>query len=556
MKRNELCSCGSGKKYKHCCLNKPSKSADLSMLLKAFDWLLFPLAIIYLTFEPNFSDGIIIYNESGQYLSVIHEILNGKIIYRDIYLLFGPLSYIIPTFLLSIFGKTLLVLKAYFALSNVLMFILIYAICKFIIKNRWVCYLTTLAIIVHVHHPFWAVRWASLKFASGYAFLLCLVFYANYRKKLLLTLAGVMSALALLQSFAIGFICIAAGTSFMTLIILAKKSITESMSVIKSFLLGFGIIVIPFIGYLILNQALGAFWDEIISIRAKAVWAQPIAFEKRKFITVLFPVVIYLSLITRCIYLHLKRQPFCLEILTITPLVIYGVMAYAFSFRAIQGTQFTSALPLAIMGWGYLSLHLWGHGAKRSTNRYLSRLVFIPFLLLILLLDLMPFQNSYTKFIEYQLNKTILLPLERGYEPLALDSVPLQVDRIRGGAYPRLQTKELTTVLNFVNKYTRQGEPIFTQSDLGFFHFLCDRPSVGRFPMSGHAWAKKEWEAELLNDIKRVRPRVALMHKGLSVLTGSIGGKLEILQTISTYIKRNYTHKGDTHMVSLYLLNE
>ena len=45
--RNEPCTCGSGRKYKHCCERKRSERADLrDSLAKSFFYLIGPLAII------------------------------------------------------------------------------------------------------------------------------------------------------------------------------------------------------------------------------------------------------------------------------------------------------------------------------------------------------------------------------------------------------------------------------------------------------------------------------------------------------------------------------
>ena len=44
--RNEPCPCGSGKKYKHCCLNKPQKTAMATYITRAVIGLMLLIGLV------------------------------------------------------------------------------------------------------------------------------------------------------------------------------------------------------------------------------------------------------------------------------------------------------------------------------------------------------------------------------------------------------------------------------------------------------------------------------------------------------------------------------
>ena len=172
-RRNPPYPCGSGLKFKQCCLKKRpisvNKPAEFSLdilpsnflsqlpvwLARLLDFVIIPYLILFFAYEPNAANGWVVFLESGTYLSVINAIFHGQVLYRDVFLFFGPFSYWGPALAMFLFGKTLAVLRLYFLFGDILTYLTLYLLCRFVIRNRFLAYLAAVIIVIQVHNPFW-----------------------------------------------------------------------------------------------------------------------------------------------------------------------------------------------------------------------------------------------------------------------------------------------------------------------------------------------------------------------------------------------------------------
>ena len=177
------------------------------------DFVLLPCLIVILAFEPNAAHGRVDYLESGQYLSVINEIFQGKILYRDTYLFFGPFSYYGPAFAMLLFGKTLAVLRQYFLLGDIVTYIVLYFLCRFVIRNRFLACLAAIVIVVQTHNPFWCSRWGGFRFVSAYAVILTLSLFIRSRSGKYAWLAGFFTGAAFLHGVDMGILSLIAAVA-------------------------------------------------------------------------------------------------------------------------------------------------------------------------------------------------------------------------------------------------------------------------------------------------------------------------------------------------------
>jgi hypothetical protein len=173
----------------------------MQIALRMFDCLLVPLAIVVLAFEPNFAHGYINYNESGQHLAAIGEMHRGGLLFRDIFVQYGPLHYWVPYWAFEHVGYSIATLRGYFLLGEIAGLLAAYAVCRQVISHRLFAGLAGLLIAIEAHHPFWSTRWGGWRFAFVYLVLFALIRFSRTRKRGWTFAAGLASGLAFLHTY-------------------------------------------------------------------------------------------------------------------------------------------------------------------------------------------------------------------------------------------------------------------------------------------------------------------------------------------------------------------
>ena len=142
----------------------------MSIALRILDWLLVPLAIVALAWEPNYAHGVLNYNESGQHLAAIGAMQRGDLLFRDIFVQYGPLHYLVPLWLFGHFGDSIATLRGYFLSGEIAGLVAAYALARQLLPGRAFAILAGLAIAMEAHHPFWSTRgggWRVFLVRSG-----------------------------------------------------------------------------------------------------------------------------------------------------------------------------------------------------------------------------------------------------------------------------------------------------------------------------------------------------------------------------------------------------
>ena len=147
------------------------------------------------------------------------------------------------------------------------------------------------------------------------------------------------------------------------------------------------------------------------------------------------------------------------------------------------------------------------------------------------------YYGNFTEWLAYQQYKRYSIP--NLYDHGAPDT-KLELERAQGIIVPFAQAQKMETITKYIKSQTRENEEIFVFPENSIYHFFADRPAIGRFNTPSLAWTSKEYQEELLNDLKRVKPRYVIYDNVLSVLAHSIGRKEEILPEITDYLCHNY----------------
>ncbi len=540
----------------------------MPILRKLFDWLIFPLLIIWLVFEPHFNYGTIDYLESGQYLSVIHGLWQGQMLYRDLFILFGPLSYLGPMVFMAFFGTTLAVLRAYFMTANIMNFLLIYVLCRILIRHRFLSYLACFFAVVEGHQPFWSVRWGGFRLTSALLFLIALTFYLRTRRKLFLLLSGVFATAGFLHSLDVGVLCTLAAFIFFCMEWFTSNKEDGKRNFLSQLgIYGVGVVItlVPFFLWLGAQGAWGAFLRDFFSLGSRSVWAQPLRWEYCRMETLIYISGLYVLAFIFFIRTWFGKLDVRQTIKPIVVLSVYGTAAYLFSFRAIAGPQFESALPFVILtGFAILdTLDLAGDSSivlMRSSGRFGKRRVIgLVFLTMMVVFHLFSIKRFYFgnifSWFSYQTHKRQVIPVYLGMiekEKLNSRAVNLNITGLKGSQVPDFQAQEIEEIVSYVRSHSAADDILFAFPELGIFNFLCDRPGLDRFTISGFAWGKPQWEAELLEDLERKKPRLVLTKNDLSNLAQSITRTEEILPDVQKFILDHYEIVHRTERLNIY----
>ncbi|MFA5088783.1 MAG: hypothetical protein WC552_07100 [Candidatus Omnitrophota bacterium] len=496
---------------------------------------------IFITFQPYFLHDEIIMMETGIHLPAINALFHGAVPYRDFFYLRGPFELYVPAFLMLIFGKGMAVLPFFYYAGTVVTLLVGILIGQQLYRTRFVFYLMVPVLIARTFPRVSYNYWGGMRYALGLLSLWLAILFFKRNKFSLIFLAGMISALALLTTVESGACSILA--IIITLAFLFFSRLRDTASTIRSFsfyLSGLFLILIPYVVYLSLTRSFFPFIETQYTVLtqmtktfvdvsgyqlngagdfARALLPTGAHF---KYMT---PVFFYLIFFAYLGY-RLKTRDSARGLPSLLCLVVYGLILYAAAFRKIEGHHFEMALQTEKILLFFLAEELYfflrENGAKsclgmfpgqvKACGRLKTPLAYI-FIFVFAATSLGYSIARYNRrFPMFQLLKRPFSRERRDFSPLAgIDSRELCLERGRGLIVPRWQAEELEQVTGFLKDNTSPDEFVFTYPELGDINFLADRPFIGRFPIATFAWLRESWTEELLNDLKRIRPRFVVM---------------------------------------------
>ena len=125
----------------------------------------------------------------------------GDLLFRDIFVQYGPLHYLVPLWLFGHFGDSIATLRGYFLSGEIAGLVAAYALARQLLPGRAFAILAGLAIAMEAHHPFWSTRWGGWRFFFVYVALTALLRFSHTRNPAWMLAGGVSSALAFLHTY-------------------------------------------------------------------------------------------------------------------------------------------------------------------------------------------------------------------------------------------------------------------------------------------------------------------------------------------------------------------
>lgn len=527
------------------------------------------LIVVLITFHPYFMHGAINFYETGIYLPQINGFLHGLALYKDIFVLRGPLEILMPAFLMEIFGVHIGVLNAYFYIGTVLTLLIFVIFSASIFKSRGFVYLFSLVLIARTFSWVAFNIWGGIRFGLG---ILAILFAVNFLKKgkvFWLFLSGIAVSLAFWTSFELGIFSFISIFAMICFIAYIEKNIRLSARLLCIFLIANFIMSWPFIIYLSANHAVMSYIDSVrvTLIGTTRVFNPALCYETpvclKSFLLALSPLshnfkytLPFLFYIAVSLYLAIKiiKNKVSREDIIVIAILIYGVLLYKSAFRNIEGPHYRMAMqPLLLIMFFYLE-RISGYAKKLKPANTLKKAFIVIIIFGIPLFSILFSLEKYSKrfFIFKELksiavNKRHLEIPYAGPEPTAIKSI-----RAKGIIVPGAQALEIDSVVEYISSHASGNEIIFTFPDLGTYNFLTNRPSLKRFYSAEFSFMEPQWFEEMLKELKNIRPRFVVCAREYTRLKPFMPNIGIYLDTMDSYLKENYEIKRSFLSVNIF----
>jgi hypothetical protein len=556
----------------------------------ALDYFVAPGAILFLIFDPNFLHGYIDFLENGQYLACVNGIFEGKVPYKDFFVQFGPFQLYAITAAMVLFGKTIATFRLFLYANYLLSFLAIYLLARQVCRRRCAAYLATFACLIEVSHPFWATSWDFGRMGLGMLVLSMLAVFSRKKDLRLIFLAGILSSITCFYTIDVGLIAILSSLTFVFASSMeaaggGKEKLHYILRPLLWYCAGGFLVALPFFLFMALDGALGPYVETSFYVLPKyhlKVWGQAVPslleglrntpgildLVRTEIFRIYLPVPLYAGVLVYLVVSWLRKN-WKSDTSTYFLLFVYGVIAYRNAFRVILGPQFQVVLPpliiltVSLFERSHDALFIRGHEAplrRISSSRFLLKTAAFGLLAVIagayFLVSPKRYYGTLEGWFAYQNLKGELvgtysfpMPLKR----LALTES--KVERIGKAMIPAWENAQVTAVVEYLKKNTKEGEGVFCFPEHGLYNFLAERPAPTQFYIAGLAYTAPQWREKLLAQLTAQDPRVIVYSKELSNLAQGIGKREELLPEMAKYIEGNY-HVAETFgTVRIYLRN-
>jgi len=515
---------------------KSLKEKEVGIYWKFFDYVLLPSLIVLLTLNRNYFFGCIgpycLFSEEGQHLGAINSILRGQILFKDTFILYGPLMIYPLVGLMKLFGIKVVMLRVYSYMLNLLAFFIFYFLLKKILRSRFFLILFFFILMLFYFPSFQGPHGYGFRVIIGLSPVFLLLSYFNTKKRYYLCGTGVLASISLFYSQEVGLASIIAVIS--SLIIDAfknHKGVTRLSKEVAIFVIGIFIIALPIIIYFASNGALNDFARNLINYpryvmmgyaarpfpnllaSVKDLIVNPNAQHIRNFArltTVWYsPILLYICVAT---YLIIR---FITSGWKNRDSVILGVLIFGgLLFRSVLGRSYAGK-PLFVIPSVLILVSVYAEDIrfkfKELTKKTgLEQIIYKTLLCSIIVFmigglvgfAIWPARDNIKEFINSNLSK---IPFnQRSYD--SRDMAVIGIERAEGIYVPKKWATTIRDAVNYIKSHTAPTEYIFVLPNEAAYYFLTDRLNPSRFDVSHHA-VTAEHRREVVRDIEEKKAK-------------------------------------------------
>ncbi len=456
--------------------------------------IIFLLSLIFGVGMGNIFVGDINLLDEGQFVSWPYQMLNGKLMFKDLFVMYGPL-FIYPQYIFfKIFGPTFFTMRIYFFAGSLIALLLVYLIC---LKLKLKTFTRLIIIALLIFLP-----GIQLRQAASFMVIVALLYANDGKTNIRYLFVGIVAAIAFLISpeigifsmlavFAsvlidfgfvntfkkIGFVLIGLITSFYIFFVWAfiegwfYSYIAETLKVLRLFS---GV-----------NAPLGKNFPNLLSLFPGfnlSIIKYLLTADAILYWSYLFLIIVGIYFVVRFILGKLTTRD-----KKTLPIYIIGLLLYV-SVIGRGNIQFIYSY-LFILG-GVL-----GEEALRLKNKKLA-LLFVALLLIIPIRLLTINRVNINKNIESVISYSKFVPVS------SRDPLRISLE----------QKKYFESVINPVNNLTTPHDTIFVMQDEPAFYSLTNRNNASRYDLPYFASSFSS-QKELVLELSHKRPKVIIWNK-------------------------------------------
>ena len=507
--------------------------------------LIIVFSVVFGTSTPgSFFSGDINMIDEGQFSAWANHMSHGKLLFKDIYITYGPLS-VYPLFLLfETFGASAFLVRLYLTLGGTLGILVSFFLMKELKLKKWI---TALLICMFLLIPVFNIR------ESVGLWGLYLLMRSHNRKSLKLTfLAGIIASVSFLVSPDFGtFLLIVAYFHFLVMAMTTSK-LGNSIKPFGLFVLGSGIVILGFCLLAFsgnwLKEYIFGTYDIVTSISGINVpngmnFPNPIsAFLNDGLIGFIkflpsHSMLLYWSL---CVYfaaafyisLNLIRRKIREQEYAFVLLFIFGILVYTILLTRHGAGHYFYTLPANLMICGYFLTKVFSiRGKKTVVVRIVVALILIYFVRILYLNNPMIRKaiNPYTYMSQRSINP----------------------DRVGFLNISNSQKRKIIFFQKFVDKNTEKQDYIFLFNDEPSIYMLVDRvnPTMFDLPFIGNTLSKRQ---DIVSSLRRNSPKYIFIDMDVWAIDGI--SNFRRLPEVYTYIGKNYSYVATIENVKILKL--
>jgi len=437
--------------------------------------------------------------EEGIYLRWINELLQGGILYKDIYLQGGPLMVWPQYLVMKLFKPSIALYRYYSYCGYFLGYIILFVIFYEIVKNRIMILLGMLLIIFYYYPMFPGFQQSLGRFAFSLLPLYFSYKFFHNKKSLYLLISGFTLGLALLSSQELGISSLVAVVAMLTAYFYREGETTQTIICQTSLIIvGMLIPLLPTLGYFAYHKALSGFYESMINMPLYYVLGLGRQFpnilyfinqlEKGPYDTIeillaYWPIVFYITSVYFFMVLFLRKS-FNNKHILMCGIAILGGIIFQRSFGIYSLLKIKNVIyPIIILCIGFLDMAWVRMHYERNKASIHSRIIEVPFhiaLFIFITCGLYAYSQPLRGFVPGLPPYKYLSGLIAGYTNRY---VPLNIARAENIYMPPEWAKKTKLIVEYVKKNTVPDEPIFVFPHSPMYYFLTDRPSVTKYPV-------------------------------------------------------------------------
>lgn len=508
----------------------------VTLFLAVFIWLLF----IGRGGSSGFFGQINLIDE-GQFLAWVNQMMNGKLIYRDIYVQYGPLMVFPIYFMYQFFEPSVFILKIWQVFDAFIAFLIAFVTLKIFGVSKKLLYFVLVSLLI--------IPGLSFRIWIG-VFVIIIAFFASKKKSAkLYFVTGFLIPCLLFYSIEIGLFVIITLFVFFVTNLISAKIISTNLKMMALLITGF---LISLSGFVLLFYSQGWFYDYI---QTTISFSESIAGNKLpngtglpkipSFTEIKNPFGILKSLASR-------EMLFYVSVLSIFNFFIFSIIGTVFNKK---NTKYYLSLLIEL----YAALIL-----VSIVGRSGHYFAIVPFVLVIgafLLSQVISLKDKKIgKGLKFLFLSIFLIYAVRHISIFRFSLVPdlasisfQKIERV----YPFFTTKEqandLSQLNNFFKSNNAQKKSIFIISNSPGMYFLLDQKNSTKYDLpllAGHV----ERRYDLINELNDKPPEFVVEDVSAWAVDG-VSDKLRMPEIFS-FIQKNYKVLKFVGHYKIYKLNQ